>query len=423
MLINIPKSRIFLIFTFFGILILHLLSSIIFRHSDFVFIILFSFQTLLLFFLCLSFFKLKFHYLTIFFFFLSTISFLLFVFETGLFLVNKLENFNNNVEKEIIKNDKLDLSKENANEHDKKIIIEDAFIIGIDEICSSIDDQLLGYKPRQIERSCKNITKEHQVIYHYHKNGFRYDGKNFSNKKKNIALFLGGSFTFGQGLNWQDTLPAKFSKLQKSYHSLNYGWPGWGPHHSYILLEKILNFKDEDIKPKICIFQTAPWHIPRSSGYTQWDRFGPKFEIKNNELVYQGNFASRYTIRLLDIANRSAVWKLIYPHIGNLKNIINKKDIDLYISLVDGIVKECKDQFNAKTIVIYWDEEINKNDYAGYSNKEILNLMKKTISNDGSILVVSKVLDILDPKMRTFDLHHPSGLANEKLSFAILNNL
>ena len=89
----------------------------------------------------------------------------------------------------------------------------------------------------------------------------------------------------------------------------------------------------------------------------------------------------------------------------------------------DRVITIGDDQFNAKTIVIYWDEEINKNDYAGYSNKEILNLMKKTISNDGSILVVSKVLDILDPKMRTFDLHHPSGLANEKLSFAILNNL
>lgn len=400
-----------------------LLFSIIFRHSDFVFIILFSFQTLLLFFLCLIFFKFKFHYLTIFLFSLSTISFLLFVMETGLFLTNKLKNFNNNVEKEITKNDKLDFPKENVNEQDKKIINEEAFIIGIDEICSPIDDMLLGYKPRQIERSCKILTKGHEIIYHYHTNGFRYDGKNFSNKKKNIALFLGGSFTFGEGLNWQETLPAKFSKVQKSYHSLNYGWPGWGPHHSYTLLKKVLNFKDKNINPKICIFQTAPWHIPRSSGYAQWDRFGPKFEIKNNELVYQGSFSKRYIIRLLDIANRSAVWKLIYPYIGNLKNIINEKDIDLYISLVDGIVKECKNQFNATTIVIYWDEEINKNNYAGYSNKEILNLMKKAISDDGYILVVSKILDILDPKMRTFDLHHPSGFANEKLSFAISDNL
>ena len=79
--------------------------------------------------------------------------------------------------------------------------------------------------------------------------------------------------------------------------------------------------------------------------------------------------------------------------------------------------------FNSKTIVNYWDEAINKKNYAGYSNKEILTLMQKAISNDGSILVVSKVLDILDPKIRTFDLHHPSGFANKKLSLAISENL
>jgi energy-coupling factor transporter transmembrane protein EcfT len=79
----------------------------------------------------------------------------------------------------------------------------------------------------------------YDVLYFNNDEGFRYVPRS-ANSLKNY-VFLGGSFTYGEGLeNWQ-TIPYVFSKLNGfSANVLDYSYSGFGPHHvlKHIQLEE-----------------------------------------------------------------------------------------------------------------------------------------------------------------------------------------
>ncbi|MDR1783011.1 MAG: hypothetical protein LBR13_01945 [Dysgonamonadaceae bacterium] len=56
--------------------------------------------------------------------------------------------------------------------------------------------------------------------------------------KAGHAIFLGCSFTFGEGIDYNSTFPAIFERKNPQYKSYNYGISGTGPSHSVLFFDK-----------------------------------------------------------------------------------------------------------------------------------------------------------------------------------------
>lgn len=106
------------------------------------------------------------------------------------------------------------------------------------------------------------------------------------------AIFLGCSFTYGEGVNDSETLPYFFNELSGyRYHTQNYGFHGYGPHHALFITENeiIPALKGVD-RGSIVIYSLIEDHFGRAAGYKNWDKYGPKYSIDGDSLVFDGKF-------------------------------------------------------------------------------------------------------------------------------------
>ena len=109
----------------------------------------------------------------------------------------------------------------------------------------SVDDPVTGYKPRPgaAVRSVRKGRADGVVQY-----DVRYTVDEHSRRKvaqhpeaRKAVLFFGCSFTFGEGLTDEDTLPYRVNeKIGGEFQAFNFGYSGYGPHQFLALLESSL---------------------------------------------------------------------------------------------------------------------------------------------------------------------------------------
>lgn len=109
---------------------------------------------------------------------------------------------------------------------------------------------------------------------------------------KGCILFFGCSYTFGEGVNDDETLPSAVAmKTGQRYQVYNFGYSGYGPHHMLAAIEGALVDDAIDCRPTHAIYQSHPHHVLRAAGKWWWDRYGPRFVLSDDGKVErQGNF-------------------------------------------------------------------------------------------------------------------------------------
>lgn len=103
-------------------------------------------------------------------------------------------------------------------------------------------------------------------VYHY-KKSFDRVVPQYNNQPTTEFIFMGCSFTFGVGVNDNETLPAYFSEINPEAISLNFGLPSFGPNESLAFLRQFKR-KDEvppSIKEHIGIYTLFNDHVNRSA--------------------------------------------------------------------------------------------------------------------------------------------------------------
>jgi len=151
-------------------------------------------------------------------------------------------------------------------------------------------------------------------------------------EKKFFALFFGCSYTFGEGLQDNETLPFYYSLFQPSVKPYNYGLSGYGPQQMLEHLKRE-NIKDEIAEQQgILIYIFIDHHINRVIGtmrsYSLWADIMPYYVLdQSNNLVRKGSFRTGRPLlnKLYWLLNRSQVVKALnldYPR-------INKKHFEL----------------------------------------------------------------------------------------------
>jgi hypothetical protein len=146
-------------------------------------------------------------------------------------------------------------------------------------------------------RSRKTIGD--RVIYDatYHRNaaGARVTPDSATEPADGRIVFFGGSFTFGQGVQDDETLPNRVAQIASGWGVTNFGYPGHGPAHMLEHLQAPGGLRGLTNGRTIVVDVFIPDHVRRTIGSmrvaTTWGRQFPCYELSDSGgLLYRGTF-------------------------------------------------------------------------------------------------------------------------------------
>ncbi|HOY31092.1 MAG TPA: hypothetical protein PKW80_04360 [Bacteroidales bacterium] len=154
------------------------------------------------------------------------------------------------------------------------------------------------------------------------------EDKNESEKEhgllhKKHAVFLGCSFTFGQGLTFRSTFPEIFHKENPGFISYNYGFIGWCPKQCCLLFDEGVNTLNNSSVPEdsgFCLYTYIDDHLGRVYGDSQvlsWD-VSPAFFIENDRLVFKNHsFIKRQIAWILNNSETAIYNNIVFSYPKN----------------------------------------------------------------------------------------------------------
>jgi len=284
-------------------------------------------------------------------------------------------------------------------------------------------EDILGYVPQKgkVVRSRKYFGEQllYEVIYTIDVNGLRVSPASGNGDNNDCILFFGGSCTFGEGVNDNETMPYIVGvKKKEKYKVYNFAFHGYGPHQMLSAIEN--NIVDDVIncKPKYAIYQALVSHVDRSAGLSSWDTHGPRYVFSaEGEVTYDGHFDDSLPIKrkVLDQLGKSFIYKKYIDR----KESISRANTELFIGIVDKASRSLKERHpGLKFHVILWD--IPKKNYELIMSK--LKAKKIPVHPIGEILPdypASKSTYQVSPP---YDAH-PNFHANEYIADYIITHI
>ena len=271
-----------------------------------------------------------------------------------------------------------------------------------------------GYRPNPGVYTHRKLTSEddviYDVVYTIGEDGYRNDIQTTDF----AAYIYGGSFTFGEGLNDNETL--SFYLLHNhGISSKNVGVHGYGMHQALYNIEQGLVPQRENV---VNILVTAPWHALRSSCKPSYAAGTPKYELTEEGIYLNGVCAGRgFAQRVL---RRSNVFQLVASLIEDI-NVITDSDINLYIEIIKEIARHTEEN-NSNLVIAYIDATEEWLATTKWSNDSII----AELSNFATVLDVTlaETREKLDPRFYIHELDmHPSAIANEYRAAIIASHL
>jgi hypothetical protein len=154
-------------------------------------------------------------------------------------------------------------------------------------------------------------------------------------------------YTFGLGVNDEDTLPQQFSRASQ-IRVINFGVPGYGPHQTLRMLEIDRPRTVESNDPLAVVYSLLPrLHMLRAAGRTSWDKHGPYYEVIDGAPKYTGPFEpSSLLIRMLT-----------HSHIyGDLldQSFITDSDRQRLLAIIMRARDLSRSKYHAPFFVVLW---------------------------------------------------------------------
>ncbi|MDD3053492.1 MAG: hypothetical protein PHG84_03710 [Endomicrobiaceae bacterium] len=185
-------------------------------------------------------------------------------------------------------------------------------------------------------------------------NGFRQTACNLNAEK--TYVFLGCSFTFGEFLNDNETLPYNFSKLLNfESNVLNCGVRGHGTNRTLSILNSgIINRINNNAKVEHFFYSIINDHIRRNFRVTAGDSSSDNWLYKDGKWTRVSQPFGNIKVFFA----KSYIFRKIFV------DLIEKKYSNFYAYyLIDSLVeidKIIRDEYNSKLTIIVWPEFTEK---------------------------------------------------------------
>lgn len=236
-------------------------------------------------------------------------------------------------------------------------------------------DDALGYKPAAARRIGHRAYGGDQLLYEV---TYTVDGHGLriasppSSKRVEIlpcVAFFGDSFTFGEGMADEQTLPYQvWKRLTPHYQTVNFGFLGYGPHQMLAALEQGRVESDGHCRPSHIIYQAIPSHVSRAAGLEAWDHHGPRYGQRPDGQVYQeGRFDDirptttlqwlRFGHQQLHVRVQALLEaSVLYRTLLNSHRPVTAEDIALFAAIVRTAKQAASRMYPGVTFqVLFWD--------------------------------------------------------------------
>jgi hypothetical protein len=158
------------------------------------------------------------------------------------------------------------------------------------------EDDILGYGLKK--NTTRRVTSYYNdevifdVTYTIDKNGLRISPLPHNSNAPAI-LFFGGSFTYGEGVNDDETAPYLTGILtDRNYAIYNFGIHGHGPQHMLAEIEHGIVKSALTHKPQYAIYQALNDHVNRLKGVEPWLVMGPHYSLNENGEIVPSSISS-----------------------------------------------------------------------------------------------------------------------------------
>jgi hypothetical protein len=192
----------------------------------------------------------------------------------------------------------------------------------------------------------------YDITYTMDKNGLRITSDGSAHADHPV-WFFGCSFTIGEGVRDEDTLPYLYA-AKSGVKTYNFGFHGYGPHQMLRMLETTYITDIDPKKPSLVYYNAISVHIERAAGLVAWDKDGPNYVLDGDTVRYAGKFSDgNLVIKYMDkIAAKSLVYgQVIRPLLFKLED----SDRDRYIRIVKKSADVVREKYGSKLVVVLWD--------------------------------------------------------------------
>lgn len=304
-----------------------------------------------------------------------------------------------------------------------------------------IPHEILGHAPRKSVVASHveyiNNIKVFDVTYTIDSDGLRISPPHDSKNNQGALLFFGCSFTFGEGVQDNETMPYAVGLITHGRYAIyNFGFHAYGPNQMLSALEHGLVETIVQYPPKYVIYQAIPNHVERVAGLASYARHVPKYTHPvDGGLVYQGNFdeVSPTLIEKLSRAVRPIrAWiktdverPLTYLKGKNWYRAITSNDIELFIATVNKAKEETEARYPGSQFhVILWDKGFDR-----FARKEFLNQVLNGFKDHKiNVHLISHIIPDF-PDTSTFSAkyelhdHHPNTNAHRLIAEYVVKNI
>lgn len=207
----------------------------------------------------------------------------------------------------------------------------------------SMADPALGFKARpnaavSVQRR-RGDSIAYSVTWHTDDHGRRITPTEGADLREQAALFFGCSFTFGEGVEDAQTLPALFGAAASQYLPYNYGYMGYGPQGMFLQLDQDTLFDDIAKPVGLIVYTYIPDHVNRLIGrmrlVTKWAGVLPCLEETNEGIQCLGSFES------------SGLWRQHFYNIAAMSSLLKAFRIDFPVNITSKHYSFFADVLNA----------------------------------------------------------------------------
>jgi len=205
------------------------------------------------------------------------------------------------------------------------------------------EDPLLGHRPFPSNRYTETVTFQGKPVfsasYGIDENRRRVVPVQPVQPADHALLFFGCSFTFGTGVNDEETLPCQAAKLLPALHVYNFAGVGDGPHQMLAQLTQGDLRKVVLEKQATVVYVFIPQHLSRSimsmRHAVAWGRNDPAFAVReDHSVVYLGPVCQAHP------------WRLFFYDLLSHEQILRRMNADWPPAILEKHI-----QYNADLIV------------------------------------------------------------------------
>lgn len=217
----------------------------------------------------------------------------------------------------------------------------------------------LGYEPNPGKFSVQKYQGDQLVynqIYTITPQRIRETPQNTTAESCNV-VFLGDSFTFGEGVSDHETMPYFFAKEGNGkFNVYNFGFHGYGPHQMLRVLETERLKTIVDGPVHLVIYQGIQSHVDRVAGITWWDHYGPRYTLmRDGSVRYAGPFHGKWYKFFYNLVRHSALYVFIQHRVIQ-RHAFDSRNIPLYLGVLGQSRREVEGNLHAPFYVLFWDK-------------------------------------------------------------------